>query len=81
MKFTSPEFSHTIQDPTREPTGLTIRYFRNDKKTGAEMHPAIVSGIVTRDALVSYWPIFSLSLVTVPEVFMKVKSAKFSSCF
>ena len=81
MKFTSPEFSHTIQDPTREPTSLTNRYFRNDKKTGAEMRPAIVSGIVTRDALVSYWPIFSLSLVTVPEVFMKVKSAKFSSCF
>ena len=81
MKFTSPEFSHTIQDPTREPTCLTNRYFRNDKKTGAEMRPAIVSGIVTRDALVSYWPIFSLSLVTVPEVFMKVKSAKFSSCF
>ena len=81
MKFTSPEFSHTIQDPTREPTGLTNRYFRNDKKTGAEMRPTIVSGIVTRDALVSYWPIFSLSLLTVPEVFMKVKSAKFSSCF
>ena len=44
------------------------------------MFPAIVSGIVTGDAPVSYWPIVSLSLVTVPEVFMKVKSAKFSSC-
>ena len=41
MKFTSPEFSHTIQDPTREPTGLTNRYFRNDKKTGAEMRPQL----------------------------------------
>jgi len=82
MKFTSPEFSHTIQDPTREPTGLTNRYFRNDKKkTGADKRPASVSGIVTGDAPVSYWPIFSLSLVTVPEVFMKVESAKFSSCF
>ena len=45
------------------------------------MGPAIVSRIVTGDAPVSYWPIFSLSPVIVPEVFMKVKSAKFSSCF
>ena len=45
------------------------------------MRPAIGSGIATGDAPVSYWPIFSLSLVTVPEVFMKVKSAKFSYCF
>ena len=77
---------------TREPTGFPIRYFRNDKKkinnkkikkkkTGAEMRPAIGSGIATGDAPVSYWPIFSLSLVRVPEAFMKVKSAKFSSCF
>ena len=81
MKPTSPEFSHTIQGPTREPTGLSNHYFRNNKETGAEKCPAIVSGIVTGDAPVSYWPIFSQSLVTVPEVFMKVKSAKFSSCF
>ena len=40
---------------------------------------AIDSGIVTGDALVSYWPIFSLSLVTVPEVFAKVNSSQFSS--
>ena len=78
---------------TREPTGFPIRDFRNDKKiiiiiieikkktTGAEMCPAIGSGIASGDAPVSYWPLFSLSLVTVPEVFMKVKSAKFSSCF
>ena len=61
MKFTSPEFSHTIQDPTREPTGLTNRYFRNDKKTGAEMRPAIVSGIVIGDApvtlLANFFPV------------------------
>ena len=31
--------------------------------------PAIVSGIVTGDASVIYWPIFPLSLITVPEVF------------
>ena len=43
------------------------------------MRPAIVSGIVTGDAPVSYWPIFSLSPVIVPEVFTKVKLAKFPS--
>ena len=48
---------------------LSIRHFRNDKGTGAEMHPAIVSGIVTRDAPVSYWSVFSILLVTVPEAF------------
>ena len=39
----------------------------------AEMHPTIVSGIDTVDVPVSYWPIliFSLSLVTLPEVFAK----------
>ena len=37
---------------------LAIRYFRNEKATGAEMRRAIVSGIVTGDAPVSYWPIF-----------------------
>ena len=36
------------------------------------MCPAIVYGIVTGDVPVSYWLIFSLSLVTVPEVFPKV---------
>ena len=42
-----------------------------------EMRLAIVSGMVTGEAPVSYWPIFSLSLVT--EGFAKVKSAQFSS--
>ena len=32
------------------------------------MRPGIVSGIVTRDAPVSHWSIFSLSQVTVTEV-------------
>ena len=45
------------------------------------MRPAVVSGIVTGGASVSYWPIFSLFLVTVPEVFAKVYSAQFRSCF
>ena len=41
-----------------------------------EMRPAIVSGIVSRDAPVSHWPIFSLSQVTITEV-----SAQFLSRF
>ena len=35
------------------------------------MIPAVVSGIVTGEAPVRYWPIFSLSVVTVPEDFAK----------
>lgn len=38
-------------------TCITI-CFRNQKGAGAEMPPAIVSGIVTGNAPVSYWPIF-----------------------
>ena len=55
-----------------------MRHFRNDKGTSAEMSPANVSGIVTRDSLVSYWPDFPVSLVTVPKVFAKVNSAQIS---
>ena len=43
------------------------------------MRPAIVSGIATGDAPVSYWPIFSLSPVAVRQVFAKVNYAKFPS--
>ena len=32
------------------------------------MRPVIVSWIVTGKAPVSYWPVFPLSIVTVPEV-------------
>ena len=45
------------------------------------MLPAVASGIVTGDAPVSYWPIFSLSLVTLREVFAKVSSAQSSARF
>ena len=45
------------------------------------MRRAIVSEIVTGDAPFCYWPIFSLSPVTVPEVFSKVYSAQFFSGF
>ena len=41
------------------------------------MFPAIVSGIVTGDAPVSYWPNFLPSLVTLPGVFAKVNSTQF----
>ena len=42
------------------------------------MCPAVASGIVARDAPDSYWPIFfPLSLVNVPEVFVKVNSTLF----
>ena len=41
------------------------------------MGSAIDSGIVTVDVLDSYCPIFSLSLVIVPEVFAKVNSVQF----
>ena len=37
----------------------------------------IASGIDTGDELVGYWPIFSLFLITVPDVFAKVNSAEF----
>ena len=41
------------------------------------MRPAVLSGIFTEHAPVSYWPIFSPPLVTVPEVFAKVNSTQF----
>ena len=34
-----------------------VCHWRNKKGTGAEMRPAVVSGIVTGHAPVSYWPI------------------------
>ena len=53
----------------------SIRHFRNEKATGAEIHPAVVSGIVSRDVPVSHWAVFFP--VTVPEVFAKVNSSQF----
>ena len=46
-----------------------IRHFTNEKGIGAQMCPAMFSGIDTGDTAVGYWPNFSLSLVTVPGVF------------
>ena len=63
----------------QSPTGS---YVRNRLGTGAEVRPAIVSGIVTGDVPVSYWPIFfCLSPVTVPEVFAEVNSVQSPSRF
>ena len=57
-------------------------YVRNRMGTGAEVRPAIVSGIVTGDVPVSYWPIFfCLSPVTVLEVFAEVNSVQSPSRF
>ena len=38
----------------------TSKYFcsKSGEGTGAEMCPAMVSGVVTEDALVIYWPFF-----------------------
>ena len=43
------------------------RHFRYENGTGAEMRPAIISGIATGDASVSYWPIFSPVLRNSPR--------------
>ena len=52
-----------------------------EKETGAEMFPAIVPGILTGYAQVSYCSLFSRSLVTIPEVFATVDSAQVTSRF
>ena len=43
------------------------------------MCPVVFLLTFTGDALVSYWPMFFLSLVTVPKVFAKVNSTQFPS--
>ena len=54
-----------------------IVHFRNEKGGEAEMHLAIVSGMVTGEAPISYWSISPLTLVTVPEVFANVNWTQF----
>ena len=69
IKFTSPEFfipfrTQLVNRPvfpfaTLETTKKQNKRKRTSKtKTGAEMRPAIYSGIATGDAPVSCWPIF-----------------------
>lgn len=63
---------------TRRRTPFPIRFGRNDKGTGTEMLPVIVSRIVPGDPPVSYWPNFFFpSLETSPEDFAKVNWAQF----
>ena len=59
----------------------SIHHFRNEKGTGAEMRPAIVSEIVIGDALVSYWLVFLPFPVTVPDFFAKNNSTQFPCRF
>ena len=49
----------TMNKQVKQPSP-TGSYVRNKVGTGAEMCPAIVSGIVTGDVPGSYWPIFFL---------------------
>ena len=39
-------------------SATSSRHFRNEMENEAEMNPAVVSGIVTGETPVSYWPIF-----------------------
>ena len=47
------------------------------RQLGAEMRPAIVSGMVTGDAPVSYWPVLSPDPTNSTSVFAKVNSIHF----
>ena len=58
---------------------LRIRHCTNEQGTRAQIHPASVSGIVGGEEPFRYWPIFSLSLATVPEVLTRVNSSQFPS--
>ena len=92
MKFTSPEFFIPFRTqlvnrpvfpfPTLETTKKqNKRKKQAKKKLEPKCVPQFILGSLlgTRQSAVGQF--FSLSLVTVPEVFMKVKSAKFSSFF
>ena len=58
---------------------MAYSLLKKRKEDWSRNQSAIVSGIVTKDVPLSYWPILSLSLVvTVPEVFAKVNSTHFS---
>ena len=72
-----PGFQITIANSTCD----VICHFRDEKGPGAEISDAIASGIVTGDAPVCYWPIFFVSLATVPEGFAKANSTQSTSRF
>ena len=54
------------------------RHFRNEKGTGAEMRPAIGSGLSSGSLLVTRRSVIGQFL---PEVFAKITLAQFSSRF
>ena len=58
-----------------------VHHFRNEKGTGAEIRPAMFSGIITEDVPVIYWLIFLLFQVTVREVSAKINSPQFPFSF
>lgn len=68
-------------DPVQSVSLGQIRHFRNEKGSGAEMCAAIHSGIVTRHRAGQLFANFPPVPITVPKVFAKVDSAKFSSRF
>ena len=76
----SPLRSRERERPRKLQTrSLRIRHCTNEQGTRAQIHPASVSGIVGGEEPFRYWPIFSLSLVTVPEVLTRVNSSQFPS--
>ena len=58
---------------------LFTGYLTNEKQTGANMRPQLYLRSLLGNLPFSYWPIFSLSLSTTPEVFAKVNQPHFSS--
>ena len=86
MKFTSPEFFIPFRTQlVNRPVFPFATLETTKKKQTNKLEPKCVPQLFLRSLLgtrqSAVGQFFSLSLVTVPEVFMKVKSAKFSSCF
>ena len=55
----------------------SIPHFRKEKAIGAEIRPAVVIGMVSRDVGRAGQPLGSFVPVTVPEVFAKANSSQF----
>ena len=95
MKFTSPEFfipfrTQLVNRPvfpfatleTTKKKKLKTKTKQNKtKKLEPKCVPQLFLGSLLGTRQSANGQFFCLPLVTVPEVFMKVKSAKFSSCF
>ena len=81
MKFTSPEFFISFRTQLVNRPVWPIATLETTRKLEPKWVPQLFLGLLlgTRPSAIGQF--FSLSPVIVPEVFMKVKSAKFSSCF